>query len=204
MGGAVSERQRRGVVFAAVLALHAVLIALAALGLHRHAQAPVEESLTTWIALPSPAAQIRPLPSARSPAWVVRPIPLEPPPMEAIQIPPEDASRTTDWALEARQAAAATLNRPKPREFVNPASALPPPSHSSGPAHRAGDQERDPFGNVTVWVNDHCYVRSEAPPLGTPDVFARMATTTTTCIATGPPAGELFKDLPAYKKYHPQ
>jgi len=56
-----------------------------------------------------------------------------------------------------------------------------------------------------VWVSDRCYIVAEPAPLGTPDVIARSRVTRTVCTTPhGPWEGELFKDLPAYKKYHPQ
>jgi len=103
--------------------------------------------------------------------------------MEPIEVPSGDEHATIDWWLQARDAATAIVNAPKMREFINPAtsaSAHRPSGSELG--HRAGDQERDVWGNTTVWINDHCYVVSEAPLLGTPDVFAKMATTHTVCV----------------------
>jgi hypothetical protein len=124
--------------------------------------------------------------------------------MEPIQVPSEEDHGITDWSTQGQEAAAAILNAPKKREFVNPATVAPAQRPSGSQLkHRAGDQERDAWGNKAVWVNDHCYVVSEAPPLGTPDVFARMAPTRTVCVDSGA-EGQLFKDLAAYKKNHPQ
>lgn len=103
---------------------------------------------------------------------LVRPIPIESPPIEDIHIgpAPKDVSPSIDWALQAQEVADATVNLPARREFVTA-------PHSSGPAHPARVQYRDEFGNATVWLNDHCYVYSEAPLLGAPGGFARMAST---------------------------
>ena len=77
-------------------------------------------------------------------------------------------------------------------------------SHPPEAIHRAGESYRDANGDNVAWVTDNCYVISAAPPLGTPDVFARMTPTRTVCIHPSAPEGQLFKDLQAYKKYHPE
>jgi hypothetical protein len=43
---------------------------------------------------------------------------------------------------------------------------------------------------------------SGVPPIGLADVLARSMPTTTVCQDNSPPPRELFKDLPAYLKYH--
>lgn len=77
-------------------------------------------------------------------------------------------------------------------------------SHPPEAIHRAGESYRDANGNNVAWVTDDCYVISAAPPLGTPDVFSRMTPTRTVCMNRSAPEGQLFKDLEAYKKYHPE
>lgn len=55
-----------------------------------------------------------------------------------------------------------------------------------------------------VWVSDRCFIASDPAPLGQPDILARAAASRTVC--KGDPGWsrpDLFKDLPAYQKYHP-
>jgi len=122
-----------------------------------------------------------------------------------VPIPPTDAGRAIDWTVEAERAAAALSNAPKPREFgaFPRADSQEMPAHPT-PAHHAGEQYRDPYGNTVVWVSDRCYVVSERAALGMPGVLAQSRPTHTVCVDPRGPEGELFKDLPAYKKYHPR
>ena len=72
------------------------------------------------------------------------------------------------------------------------------------PAHYAGESYRDEFGDSVVWVNEKCYIESAPPLPGTPPVFAAARITRTVCPgASSVPRGDLFKDLPAYRKSHP-
>ena len=156
--------------------------------------------VTTMLA--SPLMVLAPLPTM---AQIAISVQIEPPEIEPILVPSEDTRETIDWAMEAHRAATATQDAPKTREFGSY-----PKAGSSGelqhrePTHRAGESDRDINGDKVFWVSDNCFVVSEAPPLGTPDVFARMAPTRTACIEPRAPEGELFKDSSAYKKYHPQ
>jgi len=136
---------------------------------------------------------------------MINPIKIEPPEIELVPIPPEVTGRTIDWAMEAERAAAAISNAPKTREFGShrEANSQQKQQHPA-PAHQVGEGYRDPYGNTIIWVSDKCYVVSERGVLGAPDVLARSRPTYTTCVDTSAPEGELFKDLPAYKKLHPK
>ncbi len=133
-------------------------------------------------------------------------------PIEQLNIPPPQidfptgADTSIDWFAEAGRAAEAAIAAPHTRSFgkIPQAPSWLGSSHSA-PTHQAGEQYRLETGESIVWVSDRCYIVSEPPPLGMPDVFARSLGTRTVCQApAGPPPGELFRDLPAYKKYHPQ
>jgi hypothetical protein len=116
--------------------------------------------------------------------------------------PIDDVSGTVDWAAEARQAAAAVTDAPKNRLFgQHPNSDTHLPEIQRRSPHYAGEHYTDAFGSHVVWISDSCYVVSDPPLPGTPHGLnmSRMA-----CIDFSNPAGELFKDLPAYKKYHPE
>jgi hypothetical protein len=119
---------------------------------------------------------------------------------------PLGADTAIDWVAEARRAAAAAAvtGARRVREFGrNPADSGHAPLRSL-PAHEAGEQYRTEDGAWIVWVSDRCYIVSEVPPLGLPQVLARSIPTRTVCQGDSEPRGDLFKDLPAYQKYHPQ
>jgi hypothetical protein len=123
-------------------------------------------------------------------------------------IPPAPSSaqpgKSIDWDLEMQRAADSVLQAPKTRAFGEfPKSEIEGPRPSPA-AHYAGESYRDVFGDTYVWTSASCYVVSPAPELGVPTAFAHTTLTRVGCIRQGPPAGELFKDLPEYKKSHPQ
>ncbi len=88
----------------------------------------------------------------------------------------------------------------------NPASeAAPLPGSPAVAVHHAGEEYRDTDGSSIVFVTDHCFVASDALPPGTPDLIARARPTRTVC--KGDPGwsrADLFRDLPAYRRYHPE
>ena len=119
---------------------------------------------------------------------------------------PTGVDTSIDWSAEARRAAAAVTSAPHVREFGETPKAgrlWEPPLHPA-PAHQAGEQYRSEDGEWIVWVSDRCYIVSGVPPLGLPDILARSIPTRTVCQGGFGPQSDLFKDLPAYKKYHPQ
>jgi len=128
-------------------------------------------------------------------------MPVRPPTAPPSGIAPPSISETAiDWREEARRAASAVAEPRPHREF----------SHTPKidgvtrrrPAHQAGEQYRLDTGEWVVWVSDRCYIVSGVPPIGLPDVLARSIPTTTVCRDNSPPPGELFRELPAYQKYH--
>ena len=208
MGEPNTWRVRRVTAFALVVALHAGLFIILTFALRTSTRQPLSAGfITTLITLPS-----LPLPAINRPP---PPISNESPPLSPVQppiAPPSGfsarsgAGPSTDWAAEAERAARAAVAAPRTRSFGEMPTA-PDWVHSAptSPKHYAGEAYRLATGESIVWVNDRCFVVSEPPPLGTPDVFARAFSTRMGCQAPpGPREGELFKDLPAYKKYHPQ
>ena len=207
MGGPKTPGLRRGIAFAAVVALHAGLVILTVTLRTPTSSSASTEFITALIfptaPLPSAASSNRRRPQLAdetSPA-----APLEPPTTQPPVISfPIGADTAIDWVAEARRAAAAVTGPRKVREFGrNPADSGQAPLRSS-PAHEAGEQYRTEDGAWIVWVSDHCYIVSELPPLGLPQVLARSIPTRTVCQRDSEPRSDLFKDLPAYKKYHPQ
>ena len=208
MGGPKTPGLRRGIAFAAVVALHAGLVILTVT-----LRTPTSSSASTEFitALIFPTA---PLPSAASPnrrrpqlADETSPAaPLEPPtPLPAAISFPLGADTVIDWAAEARRAAAGVTGAHNVREFGRtPGAGSGHAPQRSSPAHAAGEQYRTADGAWIVWVSDRCYIVSEVPPLGLPQVLARSIPARRVCQGDSEPRGDLFKDLPAYRKYHPQ
>jgi hypothetical protein len=69
--------------------------------------------------------------------------------------------------------------------------------------HGYGEQYTLSTGELVVWVSDRCFIVSEPALAGTPNAFAHSALTHTQCERDPGPRGDLFKQLPAYDKYHP-
>jgi hypothetical protein len=203
--GTKTGRLRQGVVSVAVLMIHVSLISVATRS--RYSQPSIRDVVSTWIVLPtaplSKTSSQQPL--THAPGFTINPIRIELPNTESVPIPPADSGSAIDWTVEAERAAAALSNAPKPREFGSfpRADSQETPVHPT-PAHHAAEQYRDPYGNSVVWVSDRCYVVSERAALGMPGVLAQSRPTHTVCVDPSAPEGELFKDLPAYKKYHPK
>ena len=116
--------------------------------------------------------------------------------------------RAVDWNAAANRAASRVLAPHKRISFGFPpggksAITLGVPSPHT-PAHHAGETDRTVGGDITTWTSDRCYVESDAPLPGEPDIIKRARVTHSGCLPPpGPDPGELFKSLPAYKKLHP-
>ena len=209
MGGPKTRGLRRGIAFAAVVALHAGLVITLTVAF-RTATSPSAstEFITALIFLSAPlppvASSNRRRPQVANETSPVAPVepPTALPPVISL---PLGADTAIDWAAEARRAAAGVTGAHNFREFGrNPNVAFGQGPAHSGPAHQAGEQYRDAFGEWIVWISDRCYLVSDTPTLGLPQVLARSIPTRTVCQGDSEPRSDLFKDLPGYKKYHPQ
>jgi hypothetical protein len=205
LGGTRALDLRRGVASVAALAIHVAIITVVIVNSRsRDPPSLIRDFVSTWILLPTApateASNSKPLP--RAPLLIINPIPIEPPTTEPVPMPSADTSRAIDWTMEAQRAAAAVTNVPKTSELGPEANFQR--EQRPTPTHQAGEGYRDPYGNTVVWLNDRCYVVSESPALGTPDVSLRSRPTRTACVDQSAPEGELFKDLPAFKRHHPQ
>jgi hypothetical protein len=198
---------RRGVALLAVVLLHAGLLVIVTFALRTRGGASRPADLVStliFLEVPPPSG---PAPGA---ADATRPS-LTPLPSTAITLPPLTpplAQGPVDWQAAAQAAAAAAAGANAARASGhNPASdALPAAPSPAYAVHEPGEQYRDWDGTAIVWVSDRCFIASAPPLLGTPDVIARAGATHTVC--KGDPGwddpGHLFKDLPAYERYHPQ
>jgi hypothetical protein len=200
----------RSLVFVAVAGVHALVLAVF-----------VGESPT--LSLPSPAAAsltafIVARPASRRPILAGPPHGESSPPIASpepisLTLPVltgmRSGGRAIDWNAAAGAAAAAVLRRRKRITFGFPpggksAITLGIPSAPS-PAHHAGESDRTPDGRDTEWISDRCYIVSDPPPPGEPDFLKHARVSRGGCLP--PPEadpGELFKNLPAYKKHHPE
>jgi len=135
---------------------------------------------------------------------IVEPITLAPP--SAVAMSP--GSRAIDWNAAANRAATQALAHHKRISFGFPpggksAIILGVPSPHT-PAHYAGESDRMAGGGSIEWTSDRCYVESDPPMPGEPDIIKRTRITHSNCLPPpGPDPGELFKSLPAYRKLHP-
>jgi hypothetical protein len=122
-------------------------------------------------------------------------------PMESSEV---DSTKSIDWAAEAKIVAAASAagasHRPFGTHVPSEAAASAAAGASSTPAHKAGDQDRTDTGDWVVFVSNNCYQISKAL-----SGILRALPLQTYCLRKGKeaPRGDLFQQLPAYKKYHP-
>jgi hypothetical protein len=209
MGGSRASSPARAVVLGVIVAAHAGVLLVVSIALdRRQRQSSPAGPVSTLIVFTVPIRATAP-PEQR-PGRNVESAPIEPLTLPAIS-PPDielrgEAHAPIDWLAEAGRAAEAATTAPHTRSFggIPPAPSWLGPTRP-GPAHYAGEQYRLDTGESVVWVSDRCYIISEPAPLGMPDVLVRSRGTQMACLApSGPPAGELFKDLPAYGKYHPR
>ncbi len=201
MGGPKTRGLRRGIAFAAVVALHAGLVILTVALRTPTSPSASTEFITALIFLSAPLPPVassnrrrRQVANKTSAAAPVEP-PTTPPAVISVPI---EADTAIDWVAEARRAAAAVTGAQIPKADSGQA-----PRRSS-PAHAAGEQYRTEDGTWIVWVSDRCYIVSEVPPLGLPPILARSIPARTVCQRDSEPRSDLFKDLPAYQKHHPQ
>jgi hypothetical protein len=210
MGRSTDWGRSRWVALACVIALHvAVIIVLVRL----QTSHSVEPLYFPLLILPWNTRPVEPpadRPSAKKSARatpVRRALPETPVP------PPRVASAQQaapiDWTEQAQRAArdfaakdAKSISTPasSPAAGVTDANSWFPP-----PAHHKGDQYTNESGERIVWISDKCYQVSGSSLLTVPEVFSKAMIPKTVCPRhSGKPRGDLFKDLPAYKKYHPE
>jgi hypothetical protein len=200
---------QRAIALVTVVGLHGLTISLmVALRNPPRLSSPAEFVGTVVLlsALPPPAGPW----SQRRPATADDVAPLEPveSPIAVLPeiSPPGDTRTGADWASDARRAAAAVTVTSRVRGFgESPEENSARTGAQRVPAHAPGEQYRTTDGAWVVWVSDRCYLVSDVPPMGLPQVLARSIPTRTVCQGGDTESrGDLFKDLPAYEKYHPR
>jgi hypothetical protein len=207
----------RYVVVIAVAATHVALIAiLVAASRGRPSQRVGEAAPTVVVFVPqlkierTPPAQ---LPRVSVPRSDRVPLPERAPSPEAtLPVPEEDSSTAihpdVDWYKEAGRSAARIARA----EAAKRGSKGAPEEHdapSKDPwwpkgVHQAGEEEVT-NGQTIEWISDRCYVKSDVPPPATPDFLARARISKGGCKdpSAGAARGDLFDNLPAYRKLHP-
>ncbi len=208
-----SIRLREPVVIVVVVSLHALLVAALYWQMRSRSGPRTLEDFETEAAILAPArptSELLPVEPPRARVLTsIAPEPiLEPPILAADSSSPPETSEAriapTNWTEEGRRVIGrlaeeeAAKLRQKEAEAARRRSRTP-----SAVRHFAGESDSSPTRKV-VWINERCYVESEAPPPGTPDFLARARISRTACpgASDGTFAGEMFKDLPAYKREH--
>jgi len=108
------------------------------------------------------------------------PITLAPPDLPAIRA----GGPAIDWKAEADRSVARILAPPRRISFGFPAGGqsaitLGVPSRSS--PHYRGESYRMEGGEQIYWLNDHCYMASDPPPLFEPDFLKNARVSRVAC-----------------------
>jgi hypothetical protein len=207
----VTARRRR---YIAVVIVGAVHILILEIFIHaRGARRGSEEDTAVWSTLFFVPAEVQ-----RPPATKVKPKSPQAVWLRQVQAPaPATVSSITttpsptssapqsaaDWMSELHSAAADVNKDQAGQGSVTDEVPSKPHSLWAPPLHHAGEQYTLKTGELVVWVSDRCFVVSEPPTFGTPNAFAHLALTHTQCTGSPGPRSDLFKDLPEYKKLHP-
>jgi hypothetical protein len=199
---------RRAALFIAVVAAHVLVIWLFPSDRTRRDE-PEDVSFAT-IFLPEPTLEQPPVPQTRrhgragrtrAPPMVPRASPVSVSSAPQPTQPQSTARQHIDWAEEARRVAqaaatnaAASGSAPRP-DYATPSGVW------SAPLHHAGEQYQLSNGDWMVWVSSRCYQISKSMPA--PGGASGHSLPETVCPQSHEPRGDLFKEMPEYKKRHP-
>jgi hypothetical protein len=116
----------------------------------------------------------------------------------------ENAGPTVDWAQEAQNVAADIAKKNSAERRQESALAASPQSpFALPPAHHKGDQYPTGDGQWIVYVSDDCYQVSKSITSITNAINNGMGLQTYCIRHSKVPRGDLFNQLPAYKKHRP-
>jgi hypothetical protein len=200
----LTRSRRRAISLVAVLVGHAILLIAFIYASHPEGSASaVKEFVSTWISQSAPA-RVAPQRTVRQSVSPPKLQPIEPitPPPVSLPSFAGTPGNAVDWAAEAGRAADAATSGPKARAFGPHAhTETQPAERQRDSPHFAGEEYTDQTGSHIVWTSDRCYLASDPALPGIPKGlnFSRFG-----CVDYSKPPGELFKDLPAYKKNHGQ
>jgi hypothetical protein len=128
------------------------------------------------------------------------------PSSSAITIDPPAAGDTAgvpiDWGQEIRNVAAGMAKRGSAELPEEPASSPPSPFAAPSPHHK-GEQIPTSDGRWIVFVSDNCFQVSKSITAITNATNNGMSLQTYCTSRSKTPRGDLFEQLPAYKKLHP-
>jgi hypothetical protein len=131
------------------------------------------------------------------------------PPSSAITIDPSAApvnnvGPLVDWAQEAQDVAAGIAKKSSAESRHDTAPAPTPRSpYTPPPVHHKGEQYPTGDGQWIVFVSDDCYQVSKSITSVTNATNNGMGLQTYCNRRSKTPRGDLFEQLPAYKKLHP-
>jgi hypothetical protein len=191
-----------------VFALHvALVIALIVAAKTRVLFTPVPNPIELLLLSPNTVPQTAPPPALASRPKKVTPPAV--PPSSAITIEPsaapvENVGPLVDWAQEAQDVAAGIAKKSSAERRHDIASAPPPGSpFAPPPVHHKGEQFPTADGQWIVFVSDDCYQVSKSITSVTNATNNGMGLQTYCNRRSKTPRGDLFEQLPAYKKLHP-
>jgi hypothetical protein len=197
------SRSARCAVLVIVLTAHGFVVVFLARNTAKRVAVRVQEIVSTHILVPVPERPPEPdertTQSARTPA----PPRGEPEPITA-ESSAEDPLPWIDWQASAERAAAA-VTQPEPyRRFGRPNVMPEGPVRSPSTGRPIGEVYVDSVtGELRKWISEDCYqVLRSAAPAGVQDDFAKNLPPRIMCsLKSKKPRGDLFKDLPAYKRH---
>jgi hypothetical protein len=129
------------------------------------------------------------------------------PPPDALTVVTPDstsdvAGPSIDWSQEARNAAASIAKGAPALDDTNPVLQSNSP-FAAPPAHHKGEQIPTADGRWMVYITDDCYQLSKSMTSITNATNNGMGLQTYCNRRSNKPRGDLFEQLPAYKKLHP-
>jgi len=207
----MEERQRwersRYAVLLGVLALHvAALTGLLIAAKTRLHTAPAGTPIELLILPQNVAPTAPPTPTSSDRRKKVTAAPLPPPPDALTAVTPNSTSDVVgppvDWSQEAHDVAEnIARGAPAPDETRPSAQSRAP--FAEPPAHHKGEQIPTADGRWMVFVSEDCYQLSKEITHITNATNTGVKIQTYCNRRSKEPRGDLFKQLPAYKKHHP-
>jgi hypothetical protein len=204
----VGRKSSRYWIFLAVLALHVALLIAVTIRSRYRISVTTRQSVQIVVMLPAKKEEKPVLPPA-IPKPAIRTPSLRRPdsgsPGSLPSLLDESPQSNVDWEREARRAAQESVGRAgiPPAKGKTHSPGLAAPNWSLAPKFHKGDQVPTSGGDTMIFINDHCYQIAPAIPT-TPSASSNGMGLQTYCIRGSlDPRGDLFKDLAAYKKLHP-
>jgi len=205
------SRRGRNLTLLLVIAFHGVLIAallVASRWSPRRTAATPPLEIVFLAREPRPPPPPPPRPASRASTELKSPAraPTSPAAESSLIVVPAAAppGRSVDWDQEAHIVAAERAHQEPPAPIPQfkseqaPKSAFPPP-----PTHHRGDEEPVP-GGTAVYVSEDCYQVAPAIPVVQDALHNGMPLQIYCNSQSKKPRGDLFDQLPAYQRLHPE